>query len=148
MSSASNLSHLSGLPGKVRKSVRPQSMALNSPAFSPLLGEPDHSGYLTKQGGFVRSWKKRWFILKNNFLYYFKSPNHLSDTKGAVLLEDATAQRANFQGKENGFTIKTPDRLYYMYSDTPLETEGWINAINKAATARQRSITVQATVRL
>eukprot|EP01094_Clydonella_sp_ATCC50884_P024167 TRINITY_DN5990_c0_g1_i1.p1 TRINITY_DN5990_c0_g1~~TRINITY_DN5990_c0_g1_i1.p1 ORF type:complete len:715 (+),score=262.20 TRINITY_DN5990_c0_g1_i1:38-2146(+) len=30
------------------------------------------SGWLTKQGGRVKTWKRRWFILSGNCLYYFK----------------------------------------------------------------------------
>ena len=36
---------------------------------------PDHKGWLTKEGGKHKTWKKRWFILTENCLYYFKSPN-------------------------------------------------------------------------
>lgn len=137
------------LQNKVRQSVYlgPGSTAMNSPEYSPLLGTPDKQGYLTKQGGLVRSWKKRWFILKNNYLYYFKSPNHLGDTKGAVSLEEVVAQRAQFPGKtDHGFTIRTPDRLYNIYADSEQDANEWVTAINKAASARSRSIAVQATM--
>jgi hypothetical protein len=30
-----------------------------------------HSGYLTKQGHFVRSWKRRYFVLDGGMLKYF-----------------------------------------------------------------------------
>eukprot|EP01102_Stenamoeba_stenopodia_P014119 TRINITY_DN465_c0_g1_i1.p1 TRINITY_DN465_c0_g1~~TRINITY_DN465_c0_g1_i1.p1 ORF type:complete len:231 (+),score=50.13 TRINITY_DN465_c0_g1_i1:51-743(+) len=152
---AANLpANLTNLPAKFRQSVAvvQQQIAPTSaptsvlPAFTSYFGEPDKDGYLTKQGGLVKSWKKRWFILKNNFLYYFKSPNHLSNTKGAVLLDDAMAQRAQFPGKSHGFTIQTQDRLYYLYAASDLDAEDWINAINKAATSRMRSISVQATM--
>lgn len=29
-------------------------------------------GYLTKQGNSVKTWRKRWFILKNNLLKYYR----------------------------------------------------------------------------
>ena len=32
------------------------------------------AGYLVKQGGTVKSWKRRYFILKDNFLFYYKRP--------------------------------------------------------------------------
>ncbi len=30
-------------------------------------------GYMVKQGGRIKTWKKRWFVLSDNCLYYFKS---------------------------------------------------------------------------
>lgn len=29
-------------------------------------------GWLRKQGGFVKTWHTRWFVLKGDQLYYFK----------------------------------------------------------------------------
>jgi len=34
---------------------------------------PDKSGELKKQGHMVKNWKSRWFILQNDYLFYFKS---------------------------------------------------------------------------
>lgn len=31
-------------------------------------------GFLTKCGGGIKTWHKRWFVLKGDYLYYFKSP--------------------------------------------------------------------------
>merc|ERR1711874_632616 len=33
---------------------------------------PDKEGWLWKQGGRYKSWKRRWFILNDNCLYYFE----------------------------------------------------------------------------
>ena len=33
---------------------------------------PEREGWLTKEGGKVKSKRKRWFILKDSVLYYFK----------------------------------------------------------------------------
>lgn len=38
------------------------------------LHPPDQDGYLTKQGGSIRTWKRRYFILKDRTLYYYKTP--------------------------------------------------------------------------
>ena len=33
---------------------------------------PEREGWLIKEGGKVKSKRKRWFILKDSVLYYFK----------------------------------------------------------------------------
>eukprot|EP01137_Pigoraptor_chileana_P023431 Opistho-2@89690 len=48
---------------------------------------PEREGWLTKQGGRQKNWKRRWFRLTNNCLYYFKNPE---DTQpiGIIPLEN------------------------------------------------------------
>ncbi len=48
---------------------------------------PERSGYLTKEGGGHKSWRKRWFTLCNNCLYYFEKPEDLKP-KGTIPLEN------------------------------------------------------------
>ena len=36
------------------------------------LDPPTHAGWLTKQGGSIKTWKRRWMVLKGTTLYYFK----------------------------------------------------------------------------
>jgi len=36
---------------------------------------PEREGYLTKEGGKYKSKHRRWFILKEGMLYYFKQPS-------------------------------------------------------------------------
>jgi len=35
-------------------------------------------GYLTKRGGNRKNWKKRWFILKENTMFYYESRENLT----------------------------------------------------------------------
>ena len=35
---------------------------------------PEREGWLTKEGGKYKSKHRRWFILKESILYYFKQP--------------------------------------------------------------------------
>lgn len=42
--------------------------------FQELSASPDMEGWLYKQGDKYKTWNKRWFVLKTNNLFYFKSP--------------------------------------------------------------------------
>ena len=49
-------------------------------------GNPDKKGTLTKQGKRVASWKSRTVILKDKYLYYFKSTSGGSEPAGTIPL--------------------------------------------------------------
>ncbi|XP_071893625.1 rho GTPase-activating protein 24 isoform X1 [Anas platyrhynchos] len=55
---------------------RPSMDEHTGPAESPPPSHGRHSafkcGWLRKQGGFVKTWHTRWFVLKGDQLYYFK----------------------------------------------------------------------------
>jgi hypothetical protein len=38
------------------------------------LAPAQHAGWITKRGGKVHSWKRRWLVLKDSMLYYFTKP--------------------------------------------------------------------------
>jgi len=42
------------------------------------------------EGGAVKSWKRRFFVLKDNFLFYYKKPKDDNPT-GVIQLEGSTA---------------------------------------------------------
>lgn len=37
--------------------------------------QPEKKGFVRKQGGRIKNWKVRYFVLQNNCLYYFKKEN-------------------------------------------------------------------------
>ncbi len=47
----------------------------------------EKSGYLTKLGGKIKSWRKRYFVLKNGTLSYWKSQVRVSYVNNLLLLE-------------------------------------------------------------
>eukprot|EP00056_Hartaetosiga_gracilis_P008750 m.125893 g.125893 ORF g.125893 m.125893 type:complete len:453 (-) comp12986_c0_seq3:1771-3129(-) len=99
-------------------------------------------GWLTKQGGRVRSWKKRWFSIKGAQLVYFKYPSD-SEPQGAINLAtpDGSYQcevryiPADEEPKKKYcFEISSNNdkqRTYYCHAASSKEAEKWVDALNR-----------------
>ena len=111
---------------------------------------PDREGWLWKQGGRYKSWKRRWFILKDKCLYYFEYTTD-KEPRGIIPLEGLQVRDVSEKVKPNCFELystlgpgsvikacKTDQEgrvsegrhtTYRMYSATEDEREEWIKAI-------------------
>lgn len=98
------------------------------------LTNPDKDGWLTKQGGSWKNWKRRWFVLKGDSLYYFKTQKDVEET-GIIELTRESVARDEPKKKKYAFSVATsPDakRIFFMFPDTSQETQQWLNALNNA----------------
>lgn len=103
---------------------------INVPAQS--LMPPDKDGWLIKQGGSIKTWKKRYFVLKGTSLYYYKTPKDTVFT-GKIELEPTSLVREEpGKKKANLFTISTSKRVFPMHPEKPEELKDWIDAITKS----------------
>jgi len=90
-------------------------------------------GYLTKQGGSVRSLKKRYFVLFENKLYYFENEDS-KEAIGLIVLEIRKCCSRSDQetGEKFSMKIRTAERNFYCFAENETLIEGWIGAINAA----------------
>ncbi|XP_043209557.1 cytohesin-2-like isoform X1 [Amphibalanus amphitrite] len=65
---------------------------------------PDKEGWLSKQGGRVKSWKRRWFILNDNCLYYFEYTTD-KEPRGIIPLENIQVRVVDDRSKPNCFEL-------------------------------------------
>lgn len=93
----------------------------------------DKDGYMTKQGGSYKNWNKRYFILKDRFLYYYKTPKDTVFT-GKIDLESNSVvkEEPGIKKSPNIFSISTSRRIFFMYPEKLEEVKGWLDAINKS----------------
>ncbi|KAL6075669.1 Cytohesin-1 [Balamuthia mandrillaris] len=73
-----------------------------------LFGSAEKKGWLVKQGGRIKTWKKRWFILSHNCLYYFKAQED-KDPCGMIPLENLAVRRLPKAARKFCFEIYDPD---------------------------------------
>ena len=120
--------------------------------------KPDKEGFLVKQGVTVKSWKRRWFVLKGQVLYYFTSAQvrqsgacralHFirvsefltsarfvqispGDHVGRIMLKDAKVTQQS-SSKDNAFEIVTRGRIFFLKADTDDDLHQWLQAVEKA----------------
>lgn len=93
----------------------------------------DKAGFLTKEGGNFKTWKKRWCVLKNNVIYYSKKQN--SGELGIIRLQntnDSQVVVSTRKKKKFCFEVQTPNRTYFLVPDNETEMKSWIEAIKQS----------------
>ena len=81
-------------------------------------------------GGAVKSWKRRYFVLKDNFLFYYKRVK--DDTPiGVIQLEAGCAEEAapGEIDKKNCFKLKTRSRVWWLHAERQIEMDIWIECV-------------------
>ncbi|XP_049612816.1 TBC1 domain family member 2A [Syngnathus scovelli] len=80
--------------------------------------EPKLCGFLQKQGGPLRAWKRRWFTYeeKQNQMFYYRTPQDVTPL-GRVDLSSATFTYP-LKAEMGTFHIETPERTYTLKAVT------------------------------
>ncbi|XP_038212954.1 uncharacterized protein CG43867 isoform X3 [Zerene cesonia] len=88
----------------------------------------EKSGHLAKLGGKLKTWRKRWFVLKNGTLSYWKSQSEVSrKPQGQIGLGEAC--RISRNDGAATFEIFTGSRTYYLTADSIATMEDWIRVL-------------------
>ncbi|XP_075919751.1 cytohesin-2-like isoform X2 [Petromyzon marinus] len=67
---------------------------------------PDHEGWLLKLGGTWKTWKRRWFILTDNCLYYFEYTTD-KEPRGIIPLENLNILEVDDPRKPHCFELQS-----------------------------------------
>ena len=112
-------------------------------AIDKLFFQPDKEGWLLKQGGRVKTWKKRWFVLSDNCLYYFWKVSD-KEPKGIIPLENLKIRKVFDRSKMHCFEIYLPgnDLEVHTIKAAKTDSEGAITTGNHS-TYRMSSPTHQ-----
>jgi len=100
---------------------------------------PDFEGNLKKKGHLVQNWKQRWFILKGDKLWYFKSKENLTSPLGEILLSESICtttlpERIKNKQKEYCFELTCGSgKVYYIQASSVEVMDSWMKAIRKGS---------------
>eukprot|EP00051_Salpingoeca_urceolata_P015557 m.202136 g.202136 ORF g.202136 m.202136 type:complete len:513 (-) comp18435_c0_seq1:264-1802(-) len=95
-----------------------------------------HSGWLTKQGGRYKSWKRRWFVMRGNQMSYYKDPTDRKPLGVITLMarevkiipeDDESGPRRKFCFEVRG----TGQRTFVCCAASQEEMEKWIEVMRQ-----------------
>ncbi|KAM4702579.1 pleckstrin homology domain-containing family A member 1 isoform 3-T3 [Rhinophrynus dorsalis] len=86
----------------------------------------------------MKTWKRRYFLLDENTIAYFKSELERDPLRVIQLKEVQKVQeckQSDIMMRDNLFEIVTSSRTFYVQADSPEEMQSWIRAISGAIVA-------------
>lgn len=73
----------------------------------------------------MKTWRKKWFVLKNGVLTYYKSQNDISRKPQGQIVLDELCKITRAEGS-NTFEIDTGKKTYYLTADSITAMEDWV----------------------
>ncbi|NXR50806.1 PKHA2 protein, partial [Hippolais icterina] len=119
---------------------RSQSYIPPSAARPPAGPPPLKSGFCVKQGNVRKSWKRRYFVLDEFSISYYKCEQDKEPLR-SILLKDVLktheclVKSGDLLMRDNLFEIITSSRTFYIQADSPEDMHSWIRAITGAVQA-------------
>ncbi|XP_034564579.1 pleckstrin homology domain-containing family A member 1-like isoform X3 [Notolabrus celidotus] len=98
------------------------------------------AGYCVKQGAVMKNWKRRYFMLEENALSYYKSDLEREALRLIPLKEIHKVQeckQSELMMRDNLFEMVTSSRTFYIQADSPEDMHSWIKAISGAIVAQR-----------
>ena len=98
--------------------------------------DPEKSGWMHSQGEHIKTWRRRWFVLKQGYLYRFASNdvNAASKPRGVVDLSKVTdvGDGRGETGRPNSLRLSTAAGKVCYVCDTETELVEWMSALEGA----------------
>ena len=105
------------------------------------LANPPLEGFLLKKGakGITLGWKRRWFVLSNQRIYYYKTSDAVLGTEQGFI--DLCGAYQLEEGEELGhFRIRTPQRLWFLAAEAEEECRFWVQGLTSYKKRQHRSV--------
>jgi len=109
--------------------------------FDEARQKADYSGYLEKKGAKRKNWNNRWFVLKDNYLFYCKTPK--SNPQGIINLHACTVSKTEgptarpysyslLAPKSVSIDAKWTNRTYFMAAKSEEDRDNWMRVLEES----------------
>ena len=120
-----------------------KAVAAAAAAAAPLKdaeGQPETKGWLYKWTNYIKGYQKRWFVLANGLLHYYRNQAEMARTcRGSISLHNGhiyTEDSCNFIVTNAGGT-----QTYHLRAASEVERQHWVTVLELAKTkALQRMV--------
>ncbi|XP_067665566.1 uncharacterized protein [Haliotis asinina] len=95
---------------------------------------PESTGYLTKMGRQRKVWKKRYCVLKDACIYYYKLMSSHS-AQGVAHLHGYTVDVNGLPGKRYSFVLNPPEqgmRTFYFCAENETDKARWVDSMKRS----------------
>jgi len=107
--------------------------------FDEARAKPDKEGMLEKKGAKRKNWNERYFVLKDNYLFYCKNKN--TNPQGIINLHGCTVSKIEGPtARPNSFSVLAPksvsidakwtNRTYFMAAKDEKEMASWMEWVD------------------
>jgi len=95
---------------------------------------PSKEGWLEKQSRFLKTWRKRWFVLEGNILYSFKKEKVYSNPTEVIDLKVFSSVKSSeeYTNRSHSFDVYSKETSFSMVASSSNEKEDWIRNIGRA----------------
>ncbi|KAM8917386.1 pleckstrin homology domain-containing family A member 1-like isoform 1-T1 [Spinachia spinachia] len=144
LAAGKSVSYKTEIIGGVPITTATQEQEENQRPYFLSTGVQDHSaikaGYCVKQGALMKNWKRRYFLLEENAVSYFKSDLDREPLRVIPLKEVHKVQECkqrDLMMRDNLFEMGTSSRTFYIQANSPEDMHSWIKAISGAIVAQR-----------
>ena len=100
-------------------------------------------------GEFIKTWRKRWFVLKDGKIFWFKegTVTRSSKARGCISIDQCLSVKGaeDVINKPHAFELSTKSDTMYFIANSEKEKEDWINAVGKAIVRHSNSLVQEVT---
>lgn len=129
------MEHLKHVINRMNPSTPPGAASTTAEGTVQFFHSAEHAGWLWKQGEHIRTWRKRWFVLKHGKLAWFKDANVTSQSipRGVIELRRCLSVRGATDALNSScaFEVATQQRSMFFIAESEDERGQWINALGK-----------------